>query len=1820
MINLFDIENFNIIQDEENYYFFRALNMADNNDVEQGITVSEDGKIERIRTDRERYEGDTKYTEDSKVSLEEMYDHIKMHYRKDTNCISLTSNSNIAITYGRGYYKDKYVIIKIPKRELGETTFAAGQYMLKKLYSRIEQTIEQLPEEKKKDILKIFEEIENAGDSRTLQDIITRRYVAKSEEINPSKAHPRKGIKYSSPKSRISSYQSLNGEQLLEVNKTYAKLAILENENELKHVIPHSSNSKLRETIGNAFSSTELIHYGEIKQENIIEIPKEVADIFALIQQVDGIDKSRVEELKLALITAVQKSTNIPTIPDIDAKVKDNISIDEMYELTDGKVEYGKAESIVKNMFYLSKARQNAIKLADVLEQILENDSRFEETIKYIRENGFRVESEIISRQSGKGIKLSESVNLDLKKEEQDLIQEIKKLSSDELYQVIENGGFYDAQDIITRTFSTIKEDEKIEKSRYFAEAIISQYNWQNIGIEEFRDNERNELIKRLQDKKCIEIYENLKKAEIKEINIPTVLLNIATRQGLYEQYEQGNLEQLLEERQDILKNDINIEVVERFLGYYDIQNTQIRLKDYQKRASDNVTEIFKDHKFAQVILPTGAGKSFVALAQMQKYAIEHPEEKMLYLAPQEEILNQIKSYVIKYIHGKQGTVGKTEDEIIAEIFPNITFETYSGLLAKRGQEIIKDQYGMIVLDELHRTGAKEWEGKVDSLIQNQNENVKVLGITATPTRDVDGRDMANETARKLGYTEEEIKKRKHIASNMTLENAIRMVYVVNPKIVYCKYDLISSGKMDELRAKIDEIEDEAKRAEELKKYNELIAKLNKEIDDEIGEEARKKLEEDARKNLDSGIGKEEILRQNVKKGGRYIVFIPVTDQGEIEDEDGNRIGTKTGEDKIKSYQEYLKKVFAGTDNSPKCFAMSGSWNGKNRNKNGEDQNQQELNAFETDDSEDTKFMVVMNKANEGLHIEGVDGIIWFRALDENSRILYLQQLGRAIFALDEDNPLPEEKRPTIIDLANNSLTVKIEKDFENVGPIDDLEALKIVIEWINDHDGMIPNRNSSNKMEQHYYAVLRRIQEKYSKYLDGFDNFEDLTDEDKSRIQEIIDLATEIDLWNMELPPIPRTRGHKEEFEPFTIDGVLRDFIEFEDEVDEIEKKTTYEEVIEWLESHGGKIMTGSFYINGHGLTTDEMTEEQRSERNLYSRWIISEERKILEEYAGRPIEEVPEEYREKIVKLREYGLGQKKLTTYEEVIEFLETHEGRIMSGIFYKNGKRLKADEMTDEQRKERNLYGRWKYSKEREILDNYAGKPIQEVPEEYREKIAKLREYGLGQKKKNTYEEVIEFLEIHNGQIMKNKFRNENGKRLNTDEMTEEQRSERALYARWIISEEKKILEEYAGRTIEEVPEEYREKIAKLREYGLGEKEKTTYEGVIEFLESHEGKIMRSELYDENGKQLTRNKMTDEQKIEIQLYDKWRRAKERKILEEYAGRPIEEVPKEYREKIAKLREYGLGEKKKTTYEDVIEWLETHEGKLMSGAFYENGEQLTRVRMTDEQIIEIQLHDRWRHAKERKVLEEYAGRPIEEVPKEYREKIAKLREYGLGEEKITTYDEIIEWLETHEGKLMSGKLYENGKVLTRDKMTDEQKIGMQLYQRWIKSEERKILEEYAGRPIEEVPEEYMKKIAKLREYGLGLEIRDTRPMFEQLVDFLKSNDGSLPRGCIRKIETEEMTRDEKDEIQLYAKWRKSKEKEIFEAYIGRPIEEVPEAYREKVAILREYGIITRKIKIQQAKQQRDEAKIKNDKAKELEQQVSEELKKRGKNHEEQ
>ena len=684
MESLFDIDKFNIIEDEENYYFFRALNMADNQDLDTGTILDNTGNIEKIRTDRERYEENAenelpKYSKDAEISLEQVYDHIKMHYRKDTNCISLSSNGNVSISYGRGFYKDRYVMVKVPKSELGEKVINAGQYMLEEIAKKVEEYISSIPDDSR--LLETISEIDNSKTSEEIRKAIETRYTTR-EPLDPSNAKPRKGITYRSPVARISSYQALNEEQSLEKNKVIAKLTLLERVGGMEPLIPHTANNNLLvQTIGNAFSSLELIHYGDIEKDEIIDVPREIVDIFSLLQQVEGQEQQLVEDLKREVVQFVSERRNL-AIPENstlsnDYRVKDNISIEEMYDLTDGKVEYGQANSIVKNLFYLARSQSKARELAKLLNQIIGDNPQYRDIVEYIENNGFRIEPEITTRQSNRGVKLSESISLDLKGEETELINKIKGLSEEEQIEIMKNGGLSDVKGIMSSTFSKTKRNEKIDKEEYYAEAIFALYDWKKIGIEEFTIEERNNLIQRIQNEYCVELYQKLEEQGIDRHDIPTILLNIVTRRNDFEITENDTLETIKAKRLEqydrmiaenrenlnqgknasILNQALSIERIERFLGYYDVQGTGIQLRPYQQRATDRVDEILQENRFASVILPTGGGKSFVALSQL----MEHQNEEMLYLAPQNEILEQMKDYVIKYIHGPVNTIRKKQ-------------------------------------------------------------------------------------------------------------------------------------------------------------------------------------------------------------------------------------------------------------------------------------------------------------------------------------------------------------------------------------------------------------------------------------------------------------------------------------------------------------------------------------------------------------------------------------------------------------------------------------------------------------------------------------------------------------------------------------------------------------------------------------------------------------------------------------------------------------------------------------------------------------------------------------------------------------------------------------------------------------------------------------------------------------------------------------------------------------------------------------------------------------------------------------------------------
>ena len=684
MESLFDIDKFNIIEDEENYYFFRALNMADNQDLDTGTILDNTGNIEKIRTDRERYEENAenelpKYSKDAEITLEQVYDHIKMHYRKDTNCISLSSNGNVSISYGRGFYKDRYVMVKVPKIELGEKVINAGQYMIGEIAKKVEEYISSIPDDSR--LLETISEIDNSKTSEEIRKAIETRYTTR-EPLDPSNAKPRKGTTYSSPVARISSYQALNEEQSLEKNKIIAKLTLLERVGGMEPLIPHTANNNLLvQTIGNAFSSLELIHYGDIEKDEIIDVPREIVDIFSLLQQVEGQEQQLVEDLKRKVVQFVSERRNL-AIPENstlsnDYRVKDNISIEEMYELTDGKVEYGQANSIVKNMFYLAKSQSNARELAKLLNQVIGDNPKYRDIVQNIESNGFEIEPAIITRQSNRGVKLSESISLDLNGESTELIDKIKELSEEEQIEIMKNGGLSDVKGIMSSTFSKTKRNEKIDKEEYYAEAIFSLYDWQKIGIEEFTVAERNNLIQRIQNEYCVELYQKLEEQGIDRHDIPTILLNMVTRRNDFEITENDTSETIKAKRLEqydrmiaenrenlnqgknasILNQALSIERIERFLGYYDVQGTGIQLRPYQQRATDRADEILQENRFASVILPTGGGKSFVALSQL----MEHQNEEMLYLAPQNEILEQMKDYIIKYIHGPVNTIRKKQ-------------------------------------------------------------------------------------------------------------------------------------------------------------------------------------------------------------------------------------------------------------------------------------------------------------------------------------------------------------------------------------------------------------------------------------------------------------------------------------------------------------------------------------------------------------------------------------------------------------------------------------------------------------------------------------------------------------------------------------------------------------------------------------------------------------------------------------------------------------------------------------------------------------------------------------------------------------------------------------------------------------------------------------------------------------------------------------------------------------------------------------------------------------------------------------------------------
>ena len=146
----------------------------------------------------------------------------------------------------------------------------------------------------------------------------------------------------------------------------------------------------------------------------------------------------------------------------------------------------------------------------------------------------------------------------------------------------------------------------------------------------------------------------------------------------------------------------------------------ELDLHEHNRIAYEKVKNGFLTSNRCCVVHPTGTGKSYICLALFA----DHRSEKILYVTSYAKDLQLMEDKMKEYLGD----------------YNNITTCLYSGL-----DRLPFERYVYIVLNEMHRAGATDWEKMVKTIL-SQCPDAKILGLTATPIRYLDNqRNMADE-------------------------------------------------------------------------------------------------------------------------------------------------------------------------------------------------------------------------------------------------------------------------------------------------------------------------------------------------------------------------------------------------------------------------------------------------------------------------------------------------------------------------------------------------------------------------------------------------------------------------------------------------------------------------------------------------------------------------------------------------------------------------------------------------------------------------------------------------------------------------------------------------------------------------------------------------------------------------------------------------------------------------------------------------------------------------------------------------------------------
>lgn len=244
------------------------------------------------------------------------------------------------------------------------------------------------------------------------------------------------------------------------------------------------------------------------------------------------------------------------------------------------------------------------------------------------------------------------------------------------------------------------------------------------------------------------------------------------------------------------------------------MEEIKLTPRDYQK-------EIFETAKGANtlVVLPTGLGKTLIAMMLSVHRKKEFPLSKILFLAPTRPLVEQHFNYFTKNLPELFAQLELFTGEVNAskrrDLFQNaeIIFSTPQCIANDLNSRLYDlSEVSLLVIDEAHRCLKNYDYTKVVNFYKNQAVEQRILGMTASPGSE---QDRVNEICRHLAISEIEIRNRESEDVKKYLQ-----------ELEFEKVDVPFPAEFVELKVLLKRIYDS--RVEELRMRSLLFGMVNK--------------------------------------------------------------------------------------------------------------------------------------------------------------------------------------------------------------------------------------------------------------------------------------------------------------------------------------------------------------------------------------------------------------------------------------------------------------------------------------------------------------------------------------------------------------------------------------------------------------------------------------------------------------------------------------------------------------------------------------------------------------------------------------------------------------------------------------------------------------------------------------------------------------------------------------------------------------------------------------------------------------------------------